>query len=141
VELDDVEPVVEVAPEGAALDLGLEVPIGGRDEPDVDRHRLRRPDRNDLPLLDGPEQLHLVAGVISPISSMKNVPPSAATSRPSLSFTAPVNEPFTWPNSSLSSRLSGSAPQLMERKAAVRAVRRAWMYAPGPPYPSRSRPR
>src|SRR6266478_6064000 len=56
-----------------------------------------------------------VAGDISPISSRKNVPPRAAANSPCLSRTAPVNDPFTWPNSSDSSRLSGSAPQLSEK--------------------------
>src|SRR3989442_431847 len=47
-----------------------------------------------------------VAGDISPISSRKNVPPRAAANMPCLSRTAPVNDPFTWPNSSDSSRVS-----------------------------------
>ena len=33
-----------------------------------------------------------------------------------MSRTAPVKEPLTWPNSSLSSRFSGIAPQLIDRK-------------------------
>src|SRR2546427_707717 len=56
-----------------------------------------------------------VAADISPISSRKKVPPRAAANRPCLSRTAPVNEPLTCPNSSDSSRLSGSAPQLSEK--------------------------
>ena len=54
-------------------------------------------------------------GGISPTSSRKKLPPRAAANRPCLSRTAPVKLPFTWPNSSLSSRFSGSAPQLIER--------------------------
>ena len=46
------------------------------------------------------------------ISSRKMVPPWAASNRPVLLSTAPVNAPLTWPNSSLSSRFSCSAPQL-----------------------------
>src|SRR5205809_665762 len=56
-----------------------------------------------------------VAGDISPISSRKNVPPRAAANSPCLSRTAPVNDPFTWPNNSDSSRLSGRAPQFSEK--------------------------
>ena len=39
------------------------------------------------------------------------VPWSAASNLPILSLTAPVKAPFMWPNSSLSRRLSGMAPQ------------------------------
>ena len=51
------------------------------------------------------------AGDMSPISSRKNVPPSATSNRPFWSLTAPVNAPRTWPNSALSSRLSLNAEQ------------------------------
>ena len=40
------------------------------------------------------------------------MPVWAASKRPVRLLTAPVNAPRTWPNSSLSSRLSLSAPQL-----------------------------
>ncbi len=66
-------------------------------------------------------------GGISPISSRKKLPPRAAANRPCLSRTAPVNEPFTCPNSSLSSRFSGSAPQLIERNGPSVRVERLWM--------------
>jgi len=49
---------------------------------------------------------------MSPISSRNSVPPLAAWNRPGWLATAPVNAPFTWPNSSDSSRFSGIAPQL-----------------------------
>ncbi|PYO75379.1 MAG: hypothetical protein DMD67_11730 [Gemmatimonadetes bacterium] len=68
-----------------------------------------------------------VAGDISPISSRKNVPPRAAANRPCLSRTAPVNDPFTWPNSSDSSRLSGSAPQLSEKNPPSDRAESSWM--------------
>ena len=41
------------------------------------------------------------------------MPPWASSTRPLRWMWAPVNAPFSWPNSSLSSRLSGIAPQLM----------------------------
>ena len=50
-------------------------------------------------------------GLAVPISSRKIVPPSACKNLPILSPIAPVNEPATWPKSSLSSKFSGSAPQ------------------------------
>jgi len=51
--------------------------------------------------------------LISAISSRKMVPPSASSTRPGFCFRAPVNAPFSWPNNSLSSRVSGMAAQLM----------------------------
>ena len=40
------------------------------------------------------------------------MPPSASSNRPSFCLIAPVNAPFSCPNSSLSSSVSVSAPQL-----------------------------
>src|SRR5262245_22822557 len=51
-------------------------------------------------------------GVISPISSRKIVPPAGISSFPSLSRYAPVKLPFTWPNNSDSSSVSGIPAQL-----------------------------
>ena len=48
----------------------------------------------------------------SPISSRKRVPPSATSKSPARCSSAPVKAPLRWPNSSLSTRCSGSAPQL-----------------------------
>ena len=48
----------------------------------------------------------------SPISSRNNVPPSAASTRPGWSRTAPVNAPLACPNSSLASSSSVSVGQL-----------------------------
>ena len=47
----------------------------------------------------------------SPISSRNSVPPCASSKAPLRFETAPVNAPRTWPNSSLSMRFSGMAPQ------------------------------
>ena len=55
--------------------------------------------------------LTCMAGLAVLISSRKIVPSSASLNLPSFSPTAPVNAPATWPNSSLSSSVSGSAPQ------------------------------
>ena len=48
----------------------------------------------------------------SPISSSRIVEPCAASNIPWWARTAPVNAPFSWPNSSLSMSASGMAPQL-----------------------------
>ncbi len=42
------------------------------------------------------------------------MPPLAASNRPMREAMAPLNAPFLWPNSSLSSSESGSAPQLID---------------------------
>ncbi len=53
---------------------------------------------------------------ISPISSRNSVPPWACSILPWTVRTAPVKAPFSWPNSSLSSRFSGMAAQLIATK-------------------------
>ncbi len=59
------------------------------------------------------------------------MPPLAAWNLPGLAATAPVKAPLAWPNSSLSRRFSGIAPQLMamngpalrgERRCSSRAI-------------------
>ena len=49
---------------------------------------------------------------MSPISSRNSVPPCAYSNRPILLESAPVNAPFTCPNSSLSNSVSTTAEQL-----------------------------
>ena len=48
------------------------------------------------------------------------MPPSASSNRPSRRSAAPVNAPFSCPNSSLSSKLSGNAPTLTAMKGLFR---------------------
>ena len=55
------------------------------------------------------------------------MPPSAAWNLPCLFATAPVNAPFTWPNSSLSSRFSGIAPQLIVTNGLPARGERRWI--------------
>ena len=63
---------------------------------------------------------------MSPISSRKMVPPSAASKSPFWSRWAPVKAPFTWPNSSDSRSVSVSAPQLSATNGWPRRGLRAW---------------
>src|SRR5712692_4916496 len=67
-------------------------------------------------------------GLKSAISSRKTVPPSAASSRPGLSLTAPVNAPRTWPKSSLSSRFSESVVQLTTTKGPSARRLHRWIW-------------
>ncbi|MCY1536389.1 hypothetical protein D9M68_718460 [compost metagenome] len=53
---------------------------------------------------------------ISPTSSRNRVPPSAASTRPTRRSLASVKAPFSWPNSSDSSRCDGIAAQLNSTK-------------------------
>ena len=55
------------------------------------------------------------------------MPVCAASNRPVRLSTAPVNEPLTWPNSSLSSRLSVRAPQLTRMYGPEARGLRSWM--------------
>ena len=64
--------------------------------------------------------------LISVTSSKKNVPPDAASSSPRRATSAPVKAPFSCPNSSDSSRWSGSAAQLMAMNG--RSERRLFMW-------------
>ena len=48
----------------------------------------------------------------------KRVPPELCSNLPIRFASAPVNEPFSWPNNSLSSSDSGIAAQLTSRKHA-----------------------
>ena len=59
---------------------------------------------------------------ISEISSSSSVPPVASSNLPMRRATAPVKAPFSWPNSSLSSRFSGIAAQLIEMNGFFGAV-------------------
>ena len=54
---------------------------------------------------------------MSPISSRKSVPPWLCSKRPTRCAIAPVKEPFSCPNSSLSSNCSGIAAQLIATKS------------------------
>ena len=63
--------------------------------------------------------LACIAGEMSPISSRKIVPLSASSNRPLRRASAEVNAPRSWPNSSLSSRVSGRAAQLIGDQVAL----------------------
>jgi len=93
---EDVEPIKQVFSELALRDQFSEVTVGGRDQAEVDRDRLPRADPGDLTILQHPEQFDL----------------HSLRQRADLG-TAPVNDPFMWPNNSDSIKVSGRAEQLM----------------------------
>ena len=63
---------------------------------------------------------------MSPISSSMMVPCWASSNLPFFWVTAPVNAPFSWPNSSDSRRFSGMAAQLTLMQGAPDRLLRAW---------------
>ena len=113
VDVDDVEAVVQVLAEPAALDLVVEVAVRRGDDADVDLDRQRcEPTRSnsrswrtrssfaciaERHLADLVEEDRAVVGHLEAALAL---------------VIAPVNAPFSWPNSSLSSSVSGSAAQL-----------------------------
>ena len=67
-----------------------------------------------------------MAGRISAISSRKSVPSWANSKQPSRRSRAPVNAPFSWPNISLSSKVSGMAEQLTATKGPLFLGDNSW---------------
>src|SRR5438094_10101047 len=56
---DEIEAIVQIRAEAAALDLFLEIAIRCGNEPRVDRNRFRGPDGNDLTMLQDAEEFDL----------------------------------------------------------------------------------
>lgn len=52
-----VDPVEQIPPELALENPGLQVPVGGRDDPDIDANRLPSPQSFELAFLKNPEPL------------------------------------------------------------------------------------
>ena len=107
----DVEPVVQVLAELPLVDASCQVAVGGGDDAHVDLDVSLPPTRSNSPLLQHAQQLRLhrrrhVADLVeeerAAVGQLE-----AARALP----IAPVNAPFSWPKSSLSSSVSGSAAQ------------------------------
>ncbi len=64
---------------------------------------------------------------MSPISSRKSVPPSACSNFPACFAAAPVNAPFSWPNSSDSINSAGTAAQFSVTNAFSRRGDFSWI--------------
>ena len=62
IDADDVDPIVEIRPEAPALDLRLEIAIGGADEPRVERAFVVAAHRADATLFERAQELGLQAG-------------------------------------------------------------------------------
>ena len=112
VDPDHVEAEEEILAEAPAASARLEVAVGRRDDAHVGAQRLACRRRGGTP---GPGARAGASpgspGDMSPTSSRKSVPPLACSKRPVRWRSAPVNAPRSWPNSSDSSSVSGSAAQ------------------------------
>ncbi len=79
---ENIEPVEQVFPEPAVPDLFLQIPVGGRDDPDIDLDGAGLPSRSNSPSWMTRSSLLCRSSGISPISSRNMVPPSASSKRP-----------------------------------------------------------
>ena len=125
------EAEVEILAEAAALDLALEVAVGGGDDAHVDVDARRSP-----PTRSQPRAPRARAGAwpaassgSSPISSRKSVPPSASSKQPGAARSAPVKAPSRGRRARSRAASRGSRAQLMRTKGpAARALAR-WISA------------
>lgn len=89
---------------------------------------LREPRRTTSRSCNTRSNLTWIAIGKSPISSRNNVPPSASSNQPALALRAPVNAPFSWPNSSASTSDSENAPQFTATNGRLRRALRLWIW-------------
>ncbi len=108
---DRAQPVVEIGAEFAFLYQFGQRAIGRRDDADIDRDWVVGADANDFALLQHAKQRDLRCRPRSAISSSNSVPRLASSNLPMRRRSAPVKAPRSWPNSSLSRRPEGIAPQ------------------------------
>src|SRR6266478_2915089 len=105
------QPVVKVPSKLAGRDGSPEMAIRGGDDSNIDGYRPLTADSVQLSISSTRSSFVWVESAISPISSRNNVPPDACSNFPFCCLTAPVNDPRSCPNISLSKRGSGRAPQ------------------------------
>jgi len=104
-------PVEQVVPEPARRDIPLEIPGGRRHEAHVDLAGFPFAEAPDLPVLEETQELRLERQrELTDLVEEEGSRP-ASSIRPTRSALASVNAPLRCPNSSLSRRFSGIAPQ------------------------------
>jgi len=86
-----------------------EVPVGRGDDSNIGANRLFTAQPLEFLVLRNRSNFTCTLRETSPISSRKIVPWPASSNFPLFPDMAPVKAPFSWPNSSLSSRGSGRA--------------------------------
>jgi hypothetical protein len=121
---DDVEAVVEVLPELTPGDRGGKIDVGRPDDADVDLTGVLTADPANRPRLERAQQLGLELERKVSYLVEEETSPCASSKSPGLAAVAPVNAPFSWPNSSDSRSAAGIAAQLISTKGA--AARGLW---------------
>ena len=106
------ETVIQVGPESSFLQPRFEVAMGRCDQPHIGPDGLVASDSLERLLMQDAEELCLQARGMSPTSSRKMVPLLHCSNLPMRRRSAPVKAPFSCPNNSLSSSVSGMAAQL-----------------------------
>ena len=128
---EDVEAEVEVLAELPASRRSSRSRFVARDDPHVDvGSRSSPPTRRNLPLLEHAQELALqVDGHLPDLVEEERAAVGLLEAAGARRDRAPVNAPFSWPKSSLSSRVAGIAAQLTAtsgaRGARAQAVDRA----------------
>ena len=121
---EDADAVEEVFAEEALGDELVEGPVRRRDDPDVDLDRDRAADPVERALLEHAQELGLRGRRQARRSRRgRSCRRRRARTFPCRRPAAPVNEPRSWPKSSLSSSVSGIAAQLMATNAPARRGR------------------
>ena len=108
----DGEAVIEIGAEPALAHFVLEVAIGRGDDAHVDAVNTVAADTLNLPVLQGAQQLWLqFERQLADLVEEQRAAVGDLELAGAIFATAPVNAPDTWPNSSLSAMLTGSAAQ------------------------------
>ncbi len=94
-EVEDIEPVIKIRAEAAGADELFQVVVGGDDQPGLGELSCIAADRLVLARFNDAEELGLLVGGSTSISSSRSVPLPAAANFPSRSLSAPVNAPLT----------------------------------------------
>jgi len=116
----------QILAEGAFAHSVSEIPVRGRNDADIDRHRPRAATRIDHALLDGAQQFGLQAHIHFGDFIQQQGAAGGFLEFPDTPGDAPVNAPFSWPNNSDSKRCSGIAAQLMLMKGFLARLERVW---------------
>src|SRR3954470_12726446 len=115
-QVDDVEAEIKVFAEPAGARLFLQLAVGRGEHAESTLTGWLPPTRSISRSWIARSSFACRRISISLISSSSRVPPLASSNLPTRRATAPVKAPFSWPNSSLSSRCSGMAAQLTATK-------------------------
>ena len=125
---DDGQAIVEVLAERALADALLAGRDGSRRSGGRSTWRARaEPSRRIVPSASTRSSFACMPGDISPASSRNSVPRWAVSKRPTRAAAAPVNAPRSWPNSSLSSSVSGNAAQFTAMNGSSARWLRRWI--------------